>query len=121
MENACDLTLTVDFVYKTINATLSLLHAAKRVPSVKRIVLTTSSNAVIAPPSRTDKVLRDDDWNDESITKFHRRCGEVCPSWHVYGVGKALAERAAWEFVENEKVKPFPCLRKMVMEANPCL
>jgi nucleoside-diphosphate-sugar epimerase len=98
----------VDFVPEAINVTLSLLRAAKRVPSVKRIALTSSSAAAMEPTIYTDKVLTCDDWNNASIYKYNRRNEEDCPNSHFYPAGKALSERAAWEFVEVEKVSPSP-------------
>jgi nucleoside-diphosphate-sugar epimerase len=101
--------LSDDFASTAVDASLSLLRAAKRVTSVKRIVLTSSSDAVILPPSYRDKVLTGDDWNDEAVEKFKRRSEEdvKSPSWDwiVYAAAKTLAERAAWEFVEREKVR----------------
>jgi nucleoside-diphosphate-sugar epimerase len=110
--------LAEDFVPQAINETLSLLNAAKRVPSVKRIVLTSSATAVTAGVTPRDKILTDGDWNEESIDKFNRRREEDCPFWHIYPAAKALTERAAWKFVESEKVSPLPCLLKPVIERN---
>jgi nucleoside-diphosphate-sugar epimerase len=91
--------LTEEFVANTVNETLSLLHAAKTVPSIKRIVLTSSSTAVPAGVISKDKILTDDGWNDESVDKFNRRSEEDCPFWQFYPAAKILSERAAWKFV----------------------
>ena len=52
---------------EAIKGTLSVLRAAKKYPSIKRVVLTSSITAMIMPPLLRDKVLTTEDWNDEAV------------------------------------------------------
>ena len=95
-------------VGEAVAGTLSLLRAAKKYPSVKRVVLTSSVVAVITAPMQRDKVLTTDDWNDEVLERFekglpndHDPILKQASSFFPYSAAKLKAERAAWEFVKQ--------------------
>lgn len=68
--------------------TLRVLRAAQRV-GVKRVVLTSSTAAVIYGQDR-DRVFTEDDWSNVN----DRRIG-------AYEKSKTIAERAAWDFMSS--------------------
>ncbi|CAL5005315.1 unnamed protein product [Urochloa decumbens] len=81
-----------------INGTLNVLRSCKKNPSLKRVVLTSSSSTVRIkdeadlPPN---VLLDETSWS--SI--------EYCESLQIwYAVAKILAEKAAWEFAKEHKI-----------------
>jgi len=77
-----------------VNGTLNVLRSAKKEgKTVKRVVLTSSIAAVEKPKKGPLKGISytEEDWNDESLL-------EKDP----YQLSKVLAEKAAWDFVEND-------------------
>ena len=93
-----------ELVRPAVNGTLRALRAA-RAAGIRRVVLTSSSAAVTSvPPELRKKRFDEEDWSD--------------PSWSgitPYLKSKTLAERAAWDFVENSA----PGMELTVI--NPCL
>ncbi|KAH7040367.1 uncharacterized protein B0I36DRAFT_259629 [Microdochium trichocladiopsis] len=84
-----------------IVGTTSILRAVKQyAPSVKRVVVTSSFASILNEAGLQDpnKVFSESDWNpntyEDGIT------GTPATS---YRVSKTLAEKAAWDFVANEK------------------
>ena len=85
----------LDFVPGALKGTLNVLRSAAANAAIKRIVLTSSMASVAynggaLPP---DHVYTDKDWSNE---EYQRSSG----SW--YALSKTLAERAAWDFVEEQ-------------------
>ncbi|XP_004364061.1 NAD-dependent epimerase/dehydratase [Capsaspora owczarzaki ATCC 30864] len=70
--------------------TLRVLRAATRA-GVKRVVVTSSLAAVVPPNVDEDKIFDEQIWTDTSD-----------PALSTYRRSKTLAERAAWEFFQNE-------------------
>ncbi|KAJ8131302.1 hypothetical protein O1611_g2328 [Lasiodiplodia mahajangana] len=80
-----------------INGTVGLLESVyKNAPSVKRVVIT-SSSAAILDPQRPTKVYSEVDWCP--ITEEQALVGPA----NGYRASKTFAERAAWRFVEEKK------------------
>ena len=97
-----------DIVEEAVRGTLSLLNAAKKCPSVKRVVLTSSVVTVITAPMKRDKVLTTDDWNDEMLDIFEKdlpKDHDPIPKQALfflpYSAAKLKAEREAWESVKE--------------------
>lgn len=79
-----------DLVDPAVNGTLSMLKAAAKSKTVKRVVLTSSVAAITDEPD--GKVLTEADWNTgSSLTR------------NPYYYSKTLAEKAAWDFMAKEK------------------
>lgn len=78
-----------DLVDPAVNGTMSVLHSAAETPSVKRIVLT-SSFAAVSNGGR-DEPYSEADWNEESSLTNG-----------PYAYSKTMAERSAWDFMEEE-------------------
>ncbi|KAI8633441.1 hypothetical protein F5Y19DRAFT_462455 [Xylariaceae sp. FL1651] len=80
-----------------VNGTVGLLKAIyENAPSVKRVVIT-SSSAAILDPSQPTKVFSEADWCP--ITEEEALMGPA----NGYRASKTFAERAAWKFVEEKK------------------
>nr|KAG5693546.1 hypothetical protein BaRGS_019872 [Batillaria attramentaria] len=78
-----------ELIKPAVEGTLNVLRACAKVPSVKRVVLTSSCAAVGSDNRGPDApLLCEKDWTD--IAKAD-----------AYGKSKILAERAAWDFVEK--------------------
>jgi dihydroflavonol-4-reductase len=78
-----------DLVDPAVNGTVSMLKAAAKSKTVKRVVLTSSMAAITDEPD--GRVLTEADWNTQSsLTR------------NPYYFSKTLAERAAWDFMTNE-------------------
>ena len=80
-----------DLVDPAVNGTLGVLRACTKASEVLRVVLTSSMAAVTDEPDST-RVLTEADWNEKSTLQRN-----------PYYLSKALAERAAWDFVAREK------------------
>jgi len=93
-----------ELVRPAVNGTLRALRAA-HTAGIRRVVLTSSTAAVTNRPPDLDKDTFDEsDWSDPSWTGMS-----------PYTKSKTLAERAAWDFVENQA----PDMQLTAI--NPCL
>jgi len=79
-----------DLVRPAVQGTLRVLRASAACGTVERVVMTSSMAAVRPAHPVAGKTLTEDDWCDPAA------CDEA------YQKSKALAERAAWEFVKGE-------------------
>ncbi|KAI9793383.1 MAG: methylglyoxal reductase (NADPH-dependent) gre2 [Peltula sp. TS41687] len=88
-----------DMLDPAINGTVGLLKAVKaKVPSVKRVIITSSFAAITNPGRKWDGyVYSEKDWNPITLEQA------LSKEWSPYQGSKTFAERAAWDFVEKEK------------------
>ena len=109
-----------DLVDPAVQGTLNVLSACARAPGIQRVVLTSSMAAVTDEPD-ADHVLTEADWNTKSTLDRN-----------PYYLSKALAERAAWDFLARERppfdlvvVNPFvimgPSLGRAINTSNQIL
>lgn len=80
-----------DLVEPAVKGTLNVLKAAAGAKTVRRVVVTSSMAAITDEPEG-EHVLTEADWNTKSSLERN-----------PYYYSKTLAERAAWDFVEEEK------------------
>ena len=80
-----------DLVDPAVQGTLNVLQACARSSGIRRVVLTSSMAAVTDEPDSAH-VLTEADWNTKSTLDRN-----------PYYLSKALAERAAWDFMAREK------------------
>ncbi|KAG9407331.1 hypothetical protein AC1031_002059 [Aphanomyces cochlioides] len=87
-------------VEPAVQGTLNVLRSAARNPNIRRVVLTSSTVSVYIHlgTKSPDHVFTEEDWS-------HQELMEKNNMW--YGVSKTVAERTAWEFVENLKEPHF--------------
>ncbi|HRI65459.1 MAG TPA: SDR family oxidoreductase [Polyangium sp.] len=106
-----------DLVDPAVKGTVSALSACVKSGTVKRVVLTSSMAAITDEPD-SDHVLTEKDWNTRSTLDRN-----------PYYLSKMLAEKEAWNFVEQKKpsfdlvtINPFivigPSIGPTVSESN---
>ena len=85
-----------ELVVPAVEGTLSLLRSAAATAGVRRVVLTSSTAAVLAGSKPADPVLgwnSETDWSDVEALRSVKA---------FYPISKTLAERAAWDFMARE-------------------
>lgn len=106
-----------DLVDPAVKGTVSALSACVKSGTVQRVVLTSSMAAITDEPD-SDRVLTENDWNTRSTLDRN-----------PYYLSKMLAEKEAWNFVEQKKpsfslvtINPFivigPSVGPAVSESN---
>ncbi len=80
-----------DLVKPALEGTAAVMEAAAAAGTIKRIVLTSSVAAITDEPDST-KVFTERDWNTRSSLQRH-----------PYHYSKTLAERAAWNYIEQNR------------------
>ncbi|KAI9329604.1 NAD-dependent epimerase/dehydratase [Obelidium mucronatum] len=80
-----------DLVDPAVNGTLAVLNAAKKAGSVKTVIVTSSLAAVTEKP-HVGRILDETVWNQDSTV-----------DWNPYYYSKVAAERAAWDFMAENK------------------
>jgi dihydroflavonol-4-reductase len=80
-----------DLVDPAVNGSVHVLSACSKSGSVKRVILTSSMAAITDEPD-SDHVLSEEDWNIKSSLERN-----------PYYYSKTLAEKAAWNYVEQQK------------------
>ncbi|KAL1857329.1 hypothetical protein Plec18167_008406 [Paecilomyces lecythidis] len=92
-----------DILDPAINGTLNMLKAAAAAknPQLKRVIVTSSFAAIgdLDHGHRPGYTYSERDWNPAT---YEAAAKHPSGAW-VYCASKALAERAAWDFVEKEK------------------
>lgn len=79
-----------------VKGTLNVLKAAKATPTVKRVVLTSSTAAVTQDDTRTeDKQVDESYWSKEDYMRKNNM---------YYPLSKTLAEKAAWDFAKENNI-----------------
>ncbi|KAI0765139.1 NAD(P)-binding protein [Fomes fomentarius] len=93
-----------EIIGPAVAGTLSVLNAAHaHGPAVKRVVVLSSTAAVVRPLKEGDPpVLDESSWNDASIATVKEK-GRDADAPTKYRASKTLAERAAWEWWEEKK------------------
>ncbi|KAI1272480.1 hypothetical protein F5Y07DRAFT_391939 [Xylaria sp. FL0933] len=87
-----------DFLDPAIKGTTGVLQSIKaHASTVKRVVITSSSAAILNPDNHA-KVYDETFWAPRTFEDAIN-----CPAKHAYTASKVLAEKAAWAFVESEK------------------
>ncbi|KAJ3786733.1 D-lactaldehyde dehydrogenase [Lentinula aff. detonsa] len=86
-----------ELIGPALNGTRSILKSALNESSIRRIVVTSSSAAILSIlPER--KVFTELDWNEQSIEEVKQ--GKNASQVSKYRASKTLAEKAAWDFYE---------------------
>ncbi|TRM58151.1 hypothetical protein BD626DRAFT_512334 [Schizophyllum amplum] len=91
-----------DLIRPALNGTLGVLKSAlKHGRSIQRIVVT-ASVASIVEDRDTPTVFSEADWNTQAVRDIEAN-GAAASAMSKYRASKTLAERAAWDFVEEHK------------------
>lgn len=89
-----------DVVDPAVKGTTGILKAIKRnAPQVRRVVVTSSFAAIVDSKTQSDPnvTLSEKTWNSITTADIHNSRADT------YRASKKLAEKAAWDFVANEK------------------
>ncbi|KAI8166748.1 Aldehyde reductase 2 [Colletotrichum sp. SAR 10_70] len=88
-----------------VRATETVLAAAAKFSAIKRVVLTSSSSAVIIPETNKPGVRVDENtWNDSAVkSAWDPSLAEDKKPYYIYAASKTEGERAAWKWVEKNK------------------
>ncbi|ORY53991.1 aldehyde reductase 2 [Leucosporidium creatinivorum] len=96
-----------DVVIPTVNMTLNVLKSAAKFPEVKRVVLTSSSAAaLIAQPGVPGITADETTWNETAVAlskALPEEFDHTTKAFIVYSASKAEGERAAWDFMAENK------------------
>ncbi|KAF5198069.1 Anthocyanidin reductase ((2S)-flavan-3-ol-forming) [Thalictrum thalictroides] len=88
-----------DMIKPAIQGTLDVLKSCVKAKTVKRVIMTSSAAAVsINKLKGTDLVMNEECWTDVDFLY-----AEKPPTWG-YPVSKTVAEKAAWEFAEENNI-----------------
>ncbi|KAK4271385.1 hypothetical protein QN277_020087 [Acacia crassicarpa] len=88
-----------DMIKPAIQGVLNILRACSRAKAVKRVILTSSAAAVsINALEGTGFVMDENNWTDVDFLSTAKP-----PTWG-YPASKALAEKAAWKFAEENHI-----------------
>ncbi|KAG8973228.1 methylglyoxal reductase (NADPH-dependent) gre2 [Tulasnella sp. 425] len=92
-----------EVIIPAVRGTVGILESAKaHGTTVKRVVVTSSTSALVHPTTQAPRTFTEADWNDESV-RVVREKGVAASGGDKYAASKALAERAIWAFVETNK------------------
>ncbi len=80
-----------DLITPALTGTLIVLHAAKKVDTIKRVVFT-SSVVAVTDKGAVGKLFTEADWNTEATLERD-----------PYPLSKVRAEKAAWDFIKSER------------------
>ncbi|XP_021894597.1 anthocyanidin reductase ((2S)-flavan-3-ol-forming) isoform X2 [Carica papaya] len=88
-----------EMIKPAVQGALNVLKSCVKSKSVKRVIYTSSAAAVsINKLSETGVVLDENDWTDVEYLTSERP-----PTWG-YPVSKALSEKAAWKFAQDNNI-----------------
>ncbi|OWT39011.1 D-lactaldehyde dehydrogenase [Cryptococcus neoformans var. grubii Br795] len=93
-----------ELIDPAVKGTTGILKSVqKNNPKVKRVVITSSVAAIMCPISKKSPFrYTEADWNVDSIPQVEEK-GVEADGMHSYLASKTLAEKALWNFVEDEK------------------
>jgi len=98
---------TPTWIDDTNKSVLSVLKAAAKESSVKRVVLTSSSVTCITPGDNGDHTLTDEDWNDEAVERYkklpEKERGDPTKRPIMYCAAKTISEQEAWKWMADQK------------------
>ncbi|PWA80156.1 bifunctional polymyxin resistance protein, ArnA [Artemisia annua] len=87
---------TRDMLKPAVDGTLNVLRSCKKNPSLKRVVLTSSTSAVrVRPNLDPNTPLDESSWSSAELC-------EKLNGW--YSLSKTLAEKAAWDFCNENQI-----------------
>jgi nucleoside-diphosphate-sugar epimerase len=93
-----------EVVTPVVAAALNIFKAAAKVPSVKRVVYTSSTITASRPAGDKVRTVDETSWNEESVAlAWAPEPYELERALDVYGASKTLAEQALWKFMDEQK------------------
>ena len=89
-----------DVIPPTVKGALQILTSATKEPSIKSVVLTSSSTAALMPHPGEVLHITQDSWNKEATEAVNAGNAD---GFTVYGASKAQAEEAFWQAIDQAK------------------
>ncbi|KAG8853840.1 methylglyoxal reductase (NADPH-dependent) gre2 [Tulasnella sp. 330] len=90
-----------ELIRPALKGTIGILESIKKnAPGIKRVVITSSTASIVH--EKASRTFDDTDWNVTSPNEVEQK-GKNASQWHKYRASKVLAERAAWEFLKDNK------------------
>ncbi|KAJ3114606.1 methylglyoxal reductase (NADPH-dependent) gre2 [Physocladia obscura] len=86
-----------ELIDPAVNGTIGILNSATKVPSIRRVVITSSVAAIRGNTSILPEGLSELDWNSDAVEAFEK------DGIASYPASKTIAEQAAWNFVRDKK------------------
>ncbi|KAF9791249.1 NAD(P)-binding protein [Thelephora terrestris] len=90
-----------ELIVPAINGTRGILKSAHKSTTIKRIVILSSTAAIGNTPD-SEKVYTEEDWNDAAIDAVEKH-GKGASGGEKYSASKTLAEKAAWDWYNDNK------------------
>ncbi|KAI0674146.1 NAD(P)-binding protein [Trametes maxima] len=91
-----------ELIKPAVQGTTGILKSAQAHGSAVKRVVITSSTAAVLEPTTTPRVFSEENWNEDSVAEVKEK-GRAASQPGKYRASKTLAERAAWEFYEKNK------------------
>jgi len=86
-----------------IKGTVGILDSViKHAPQVKRVIITSSTAAVVDTDVKTPATFTEKDWNESSEVRI-KQLGSNAPQIDKYRGSKSMAEKAAWKWMDDHK------------------
>ncbi|KIW45683.1 uncharacterized protein PV06_04054 [Exophiala oligosperma] len=87
-----------------VAGTLLVLKSAAKNPSVKSVVLTSSSSALLIPQPNTEVEIDENTWNDSAVeAAYSKDTPEAFKPLVVYAASKTQGEREGWKWYNENK------------------
>ncbi|KAF8994738.1 hypothetical protein BDQ17DRAFT_1366505 [Cyathus striatus] len=90
-----------DYIKPAVEGILSILKSSLKLPSIKRIVYTSTVGAIMREVSEPT-ILSEKDWNDDAVKAVEDQ-GKDASAGIKYFASKVIAEKASWDFYEKHK------------------
>ncbi|KAH9323360.1 hypothetical protein KI387_017999, partial [Taxus chinensis] len=104
---------TQDVMKPAIEGTLNVLKACSKSKTVKRVVVTSSVSAVCINSEQLQQDMDESCWSDVTFLQNRK------PPTSAYELSKTLAERAAWDYVNEHGLDMVTIIPALV--AGPCI
>jgi len=107
IHTAADVSLSPDpnqVIPHSVEDVKTLLRAASAVPTIKRVVLTSSSIAAVKPTANKVGKVDETSWNETDFQNAWAPPPYTADrAFPVYAAGKLATEKAAWEYMKEHK------------------
>lgn len=90
-----------ELIIPAINGTKGILQSAHKSTTIKRIVIVSSTAAISNAPDPS-KVYTEENWNDAAVYAVEKN-GKRATGREKYSASKTLAEKAAWDWYNDNK------------------
>jgi nucleoside-diphosphate-sugar epimerase len=90
------------YISQSIQSTIDILNTAKSTPSIKRVVMTSSSMAAVPWPVDVEYNISPESYSTEFIERAYQEPFTPDKAMIVYGAAKAKSEMTAFDWMKKE-------------------